>query len=286
MRHETYSIGELARASGVSVRTLHHYDAIGLLSPARAAANGYRVYTRRDALRLQEILFYRAAGMPLVEIATLLDHGDRIARLEAHRARLRGALADRARMLAALDRTLAELKDAEMNDAEMKDAEMKGQKPMPIDSLYTSFDAGTQADHEAWLVETYGPAMARQISKANRHPGAVPKDITGRMDALREIEAALVSAYEAGMPPEEADLAAHRAWVSETWGRSCTVEAHAGLADIYLAHPDFIARYEALSRGFSQWLPEAMRAGAMKAGAMKAGARRAGGKKAGREGGT
>ena len=72
-RIETDSIGELARAAGVSVRALHHYDAIGLLSPARTAENGYRVRIRGDALRLQEILFYRAAGLPLAEIAALLE---------------------------------------------------------------------------------------------------------------------------------------------------------------------------------------------------------------------
>ena len=56
-RIEEYTVGDLARASGVSIRTLHHYDALGLLDPARVAQNGYRVYRRAEALRLQEILF-------------------------------------------------------------------------------------------------------------------------------------------------------------------------------------------------------------------------------------
>lgn len=244
-RIETYSIGELARASGVSVRALHHYDAVGLLCPLRAAANGYRVYTRADALRLQEILYYRAAGMPLAEISALLAGDDPVSRLARHRARLAAGQARTARMIATLDRTLAEL---------------KGQPAMPIDSLYTPFDDTIQAEYETWLVEIYRLEMAARIAASKAHLDRVPDGMDARMAALRGIEAALVATYEAGTPPEAADLEAHRGWVGEMWGRPCTREAHAGLAEVYLAHPDFIARYEALSPGFSQWLTTAMKA--------------------------
>lgn len=246
-RIEEYTVGALARASGVSVRTLHHYDALGLLVPARVGENGYRLYGRAEALRLQEILFYRSAGLPLAEIGALLAGGDPVQRLEAHRDRLARALGAQAKMLATLDRTLQELKGAD---------------PMTLETLYTPFDPETQADHEAWLVETYGEDMARAIAASKAHLASVPVGMEGRMEALREIEAALVAAYENGAAPETAELGAHRAWVAEMWGRPCPPEAHAGLAEMYLAHPDFIARFEALSPGFSQWLPAAMKAAA------------------------
>jgi len=244
-RIEEYTVGELARAAGVSVRTLHHYDALGLLRPAHVAANGYRLYGRAEAERLQEILFYRAAGMALGEIAALLADGERAGRLAAHRARLAGQLADMAAMLAHLDRALAAT---------------QGERSMTLDELYEPFAPERQEEYEAWLVATYGAEMAEAIAASTAHLGAAPEALDPRMAALREIEAALVAAYRAGVAPEAADLRAHRDWVGEMWGRPCTPEAHAALAETYLAHPDFIARYEALSQGFSQWLPAAMKA--------------------------
>ena len=68
-----YTVKQLARLSGVSVRTLHHYDEIGLLKPAFLGENRYRYYGREELLRLQDILFHRELGVPLQEIGKLLD---------------------------------------------------------------------------------------------------------------------------------------------------------------------------------------------------------------------
>jgi DNA-binding transcriptional MerR regulator len=247
-RIEEYTIGELARASGVSIRALHHYDAIGLLVPARLAANGYRLYSRADALRLQEILFYRAAGMPLAEIAAVLDAGERLDRLRVHRDRLVREQAQRAAMLAALDRAISELKGDD--------------RPMTFDDLYKPFLPEKQPEYEAWLVETYGADTAEAIAATRAQLDKAPDHMQGKMDELRSIEATLVAAYEQGLAPERADLSAHRDWVGKMWGAPCTQDAHARSAEIYLAHPDFIARYERLSPGFSQWLTQAMQASA------------------------
>jgi len=70
-----FKIGEFSKLSHVTVKTLRYYDEIGLLKPAGTALNGYRSYGRAEALRLQEILFYRAAGMALDEIGALLGGG-------------------------------------------------------------------------------------------------------------------------------------------------------------------------------------------------------------------
>ena len=86
------------------------------------------------------------------------------------------------------------------------------------------------------------------------------------MEALREIEAALVAAYEGGARPGDraldGALQRHREWTARVWGRPCGRQAHAGLADIYEAHPDFVARFERLSPGFPSYLIDAMRAAA------------------------
>src|SRR3954464_12407490 len=67
------NVGEVAALAGVTVRTLHHYDRIGLLSPSVRTAAGYRRYTPSDLDRLHQVLVYRELGVPLEEIATLLD---------------------------------------------------------------------------------------------------------------------------------------------------------------------------------------------------------------------
>ncbi|HSQ96745.1 MAG TPA: MerR family transcriptional regulator [Croceibacterium sp.] len=84
----TYTVKQLARLSGVSARTLHQYDEIGLLKPAFTGENRYRYYGREELLRLQDILFHRELGVPLADIARLLEakDRDRLAILAEHRA--------------------------------------------------------------------------------------------------------------------------------------------------------------------------------------------------------
>ncbi len=72
-----YPVGALARLSGVTVRTLHHYDSIGLLSSSARSAAGYRLYSQADLLRLRQVLFYRELGFGLDEIAEILANADR-----------------------------------------------------------------------------------------------------------------------------------------------------------------------------------------------------------------
>lgn len=243
-RNEEYTVGELAKVAGVSVRMLHHYDAIGLLKPCHVAANGYRIYRQPEAMRLQEILFYRATGMALQDIAKVLEHGDKLDRLTKHRANLRRRLADHAAMIATLDRTILHL---------------TGDAPMMIEDLYKPFSAIKQADYEDWLTQTYGAEMVQQITQARAHAEqAGPEFAQDGAKRLRAIEAALVSDYEGGKPSDQADLSAHQAWVADMWGRPCNDKAYAQLSDICMAHPDFVARFEALSEGFSQWLRAAM----------------------------
>jgi DNA-binding transcriptional MerR regulator len=67
-----YAVGAVARLAGVSVRSLHHYDQIGLLTPSDRNLAGYRIYSRPDLKRLQQILFYRGLGFTLDDIAAIL----------------------------------------------------------------------------------------------------------------------------------------------------------------------------------------------------------------------
>lgn len=247
-RIDEYSVGQLARLSGISVRRLHHYDEIGLLKPAYVAPNGYRFYGRTELLRLQEILFYQGIGMSLTEVADFLKgNGDAVERLSAHRMVLASKAKGMAAMLKTLDHTIAHL---------------KGERDMTYGELYQPFTAEKQAEYEAWLINTYGKDMANAVTKSKQENlddsiGFPPE----RMAELKDIEARFVVAMNAGTTKAALKplFDAHRDWISAMWNRPCTPDAYAGLADMYLAHPDFIARFETLAAGFSQWLSQGMK---------------------------
>jgi DNA-binding transcriptional MerR regulator len=105
---EHLTVGRLAGLAGVTVRTLHHYDEIGLVQPSARTAAGYRAYSARDVERLREVLAYRRLGFGLREIADLV--GDPTADAVAHLRRLRGLLVEQRdrsdAMVAAIDREL------------------------------------------------------------------------------------------------------------------------------------------------------------------------------------
>lgn len=245
-----YSVGQLARLSGVSVRTLHHYDHIGLLRPAHLAENGYRIYGHREALQLQEILFYRDVGMSLTEIAALLDGPvDAVDRLIRHRTRLAIETQQTAKIIETLDATIAHL---------------KGEQDMTVEDLYRPFSDRKQAEYQDWLVATYGDDMAESIKTSNEAVQHLPGGMEGAMARLKDIEARLVLAHETDTDPQSEKthdvLEEHRALIALFWGRDCPPDGYAGLAKMYRSHPDFVARYEKLSPKFSDWLPSAMEA--------------------------
>src|SRR5687767_14569990 len=73
MRHEALKVGELARRTGLTIRTLHHYDELGLLKPSGHTESGHRLYTADDVARLQQVVSLRQLGFSLEEIRSCLD---------------------------------------------------------------------------------------------------------------------------------------------------------------------------------------------------------------------
>lgn len=247
-----YTVSELAKLSGVSVRTLHHYDQIGLLRPATVGANGYRYYGPDELLRLQQVLFHRELGFPLEQIRLALDAADFDLRgaLQAHRARLMAEARRYRALVETLDATLAALEgDAEMNDK----------------TLYRGFSPEKQAEHEAWLEDRLGPGVRQeiQVGKA-RLADMNPAEAESVLADLEATEAAVARAMAEGLPADGevvGDLIRrHRDWVERSWKRPPNREAYVGLAGIYRDHPDFRARYEGRAAGLTDYLVAAMTA--------------------------
>ncbi|MGZ3305097.1 MAG: MerR family transcriptional regulator [Asticcacaulis sp.] len=108
MKNDVYTVSEVARMAGVGIKTLHHYDAIGLLPPLSVSSAGYRLYGRAQLERLQQILFYRELGFPLKHIHNLLNgSGDRVESLRAQRGLFLRRQAEVAKLIATIDRTIA-----------------------------------------------------------------------------------------------------------------------------------------------------------------------------------
>jgi len=252
----SYTVSEVARLSGVSVRALHHYDDIGLLKPAHVGANGYRYYGKDELLRLQQILFHRELGFPLDQIGQVLDAPDfdRVAALKAHRAKLEAQARRTRRLVKTIDETLAAL---------------QGATTMDDKAMYRGFDPEKQARHEAWLVERLGEGVkpAIEASKA-RVAKMTQAQFDGLMAEVDEIEAAMARGMADGLPADSDTVRAlvrrHHGWVGKSWNARPTAERYAGLSRMYEDHPDFRARYEGRAAGLTEYLGEAMRAFAEK----------------------
>ncbi len=240
-----YTVKQVAVMAGVSIRTLHHYDALGLLKPAVIGGNGYRYYGEAELLRLHSILLHRELDMPLAEIALLLDlpEDKRIDALRRQRDRLDRQAARFVTIARSIDRAIAR---------------MEGVGDMSDQDLYAGLvSPDKQALYEAWLVERFGPGMAVEIERSRDRPR-----LAGSQAELAEIEQALAEGLRRSIPIADATVGQlierHRDWVAAQWGRPCPPSAHAGLAEVY-AHPDFQARYEVIAPGFADYLISAMR---------------------------
>lgn len=246
------TVKQLAAISGVTVRTLHHYDEIGLLKPAYVGENGYRYYERDQLLRLQQILFHREFGVPLNEIADLLDMEgeDRVGLLLRHRERLEAEAKRYADLIQTIDRTIAGLKGHD----DMKNAD-----------LYRGFSAAKQEEYEAWLIERYGDPLKEDIARSRKAMAKMSEaEQKAAMQELHDVEQALAEGLRRGVDPAsdvvDGMVRRHRAWVALAWDKPCPPEAYVGLADLYLSHPDFVKRYETIEPGFADWLTTAMKA--------------------------
>ena len=246
-----YTVKEVAKLSGVTVRTLHHYDQVGLLKPAQVGDNGYRYYGREELLRLQQILFHRELELPLEAIADVLDRPgfDRLAALKRHRKALSAKASRYRKLIHTLDQTLAAL---------------EGETDVKDEDLYKGFAPEKQAAYEAELIDRFGEQARASIEASKTALKKWSKadwERSGREYA--EVEAAMGKALADGLPadsdPVRVLIRRHHAWIGLMWNRTPSAEAYAGLGQMYTDHPDFRARYEAVQPGLAEYLAGAMR---------------------------
>ncbi|MEU5595506.1 MerR family transcriptional regulator [Streptomyces sp. NPDC020298] len=247
----SYSVGQVAGFAGVTVRTLHHYDDIGLLTPSERSHAGHRRYSDADLDRLQQILFYRELGFPLDEVAVLLDDPEVDPR--AHLRRQHELLTARIEKL----REMAEAVEHAMEARKM------GINLTPEER----FEVFGDKDPEQYAEEAeqrWGgtEAYAESQRRAARYTKDDWKRLQAEVDAWSERYTALM---EAGEPPagEAAmDMAEeHRQHISG-WYYECGYEMHRCLAEMYVADERFKAFYDSMREGLAEHLKEAILANA------------------------
>jgi MerR family transcriptional regulator, thiopeptide resistance regulator len=241
-----YTVGKVADLSGVTIRTLHHYDEIGLLSPGGRSVAGYRIYEDSDLERLQRILFYRELGFTLDEISTIVD--DPRTDALGHLRRQRGLLTGRIDRL----RSMVDAIDYEM-EARTMDIPLTPEERLEVFGEFRPEDYAEEAEQRWGDTEAYWESQ-RRVSSYN-------KDDWQQLKAEEEeIRARLAAAFEAGLAPdsEEAMAAAeaHRQHISR-WFYECSYEIHRGLTEMYVSDERFRSNYDTKSPGLAAFIRDA-----------------------------
>ncbi|MET7511552.1 MerR family transcriptional regulator [Streptomyces albidoflavus] len=246
-----YTVGQVAAVAGVTVRTLHHYDAIGLLSPSGRSAAGHRRYGDGDLDRLQRILFHRALGFALDEIAALLDDPDADPR--AHLRRQHALLTDRIETL----RRMADAVAAAMEAAQM------GINLTPEEKfeVFEGYDPDQYAD-EAQQRWGHTDAYRESQRRAASYTKADWQRLKDEFDALHARVAELLARGVPADAPEAMDAAEEHRRFIDSAHYPCDARMHTCLADMYVADARFTATYEAIRPGLAQYLHDAIHANA------------------------
>jgi DNA-binding transcriptional MerR regulator len=241
---KAYTVSQLAKMAGVSVRTLHYYDKIGLLKPSSRSDAGDRQYQWRDLLRLQQILFFKELDLPLREIQAILDDPDfdEVQALQGHRRRLEGQMARLTQLLHTLDKTLLRLTEDTM--------------PLSDEELYEGFTKEQRERYEREAKEMYDPevvqATNQRIRRLNKQQWEAVK--AEGDDVTREIAALTDQAPDAA--EVQALIAHHHAWVENFY--PANAEVYRGLGHLYTEHEEFRAFYEKFHPGLADFMCAAM----------------------------
>ena len=247
----SYSVGQVADLAGVTIRTLHYYDGIGLLSPSGRSAAGYRIYEDSDLERLQQILFYRELEFTLEEIATIVD--DPRTDAVGHLRRQRGLLTERIERL----RKLVAAIDYELEAREM-DIKLTPEEKLEVFGDFNPEDHAQEAERRWGDTDAYRQSQRRVSSYAKEDW----LKIKAEHDEVAANRAALFESRTA--PDSEEAMAAaeaHRQHISR-WYYDCSHEIHRGLGEMYVSDESFRTNYDALAPGLSEFIRDAIRANA------------------------
>ena len=240
----TYTVGKLAKLAGVSVRTLRHYDSIGLLKPDSVLHNGYRVYNQKSLLRLQQVLLYKELDLELSQIKEILDNPgfDALKALSGHRKNLTQKIARLQAIVATVDETIEHLKGLKtMNDKDL-------------------FGGLTDRQQDEYAKEAEKRWDARTVQESNAKWKAMSGDKKQAIiDEGNQIYADFAKAIGSDVSsPEVTRLVERwRAHLEHFWKPD--LDALLGLADLYNDDPRFKENISKVDPKLPEFIREAVR---------------------------
>src|SRR5665811_997408 len=218
----TYTVGEVATLAGITKRTLHHYDEIGLLHPNGRSRAGYRLYEKADLCRLQEVLYFRELGFALDEIRSAITDPsyDRGRALQRQRTLLTRQLEHIETLVESLDEAI---------EAHEKGTEMSNEDMLEV---FGDFDP---KQYEAEVEERWsGPALDESRHRTSRYTKEQWTEQRIESDEIAERFAAL---QRSGADPKAKDAIAvaesHHLHI-DRWFYPCSHEMHAALGEMYV----------------------------------------------------
>ena len=241
---KTYTIRQVARMAQISVRTLHHYDQIGLLQPQNRSESNYRLYAEDDLLQLQQILFYRELGLPLGEIGRILANPtfDRVDALHVHRARLEKEAERIFTLINTVDRTIQRL--------------TKENTMLSDEELYEGIGKETAERWQRESEQMYDPAVMaeskRRLSRLTKEQWEEIKLEGGRVSTLL----ASLMDQDPGSSAVQAAIARHHAWIENFYDAPAAL--YRGLGELYTNHDEFRATFEKIKVGLADFMQKAM----------------------------
>lgn len=249
--HNLRTVGEVADLVGVSVRTLHHWDDIGLVSPQWRSWADYRLYSEEDVAQFYQVLLYRETGMPLKTIRDMLESNSSPA---DHLQRQLELLQQRKHRVTSMIESVHQLLEDTMNHNE------------PLSADHTAKILGREwSKWEKEAEERWGDTEDWAISQ-QRAAQLGKDDFAARQMVMHKLDQRLAQAFESGMAPDSPDAHAlaeeHRACLSQWFPVSHS--KHALIAQGYTADPRFTAHYDKYAKGLAVWLEKAIQSNAQR----------------------
>lgn len=240
-----YTVKQLSKLAGVSIRTLHYYDQIGLLKPSSLGANGYRHYKEEALLKLQQILFYRELDLSLDEIKAVVSHPDFdvLTALRSHKEALLGRVERLNRLIQTIDNTIDHL---------------KGNETMNVKGLFEGFSQEEQEKYALEAEQKYDPETVRVSNrKWKAYPPAEKERILAEGKA---IYADLIVAMPKSAASAEVQACVSRWHQHMQYFWNPNDEQLLGLADIYNNDARFRANFDKMDPKLAGFMREAVKA--------------------------
>jgi MerR family transcriptional regulator, thiopeptide resistance regulator len=237
-----YTVKQLATMAGVSARTLHYYDQIGLLKASRNRANDYRIYDRPALLRLQQILFLRELGMSLEDIRDTLDQPgfDLLGSLRKHRLALQARQERLTALISTVERTISH---------------MKGSIEMEDKQLFEGFSAEQEKEYSEEAVRRWGEKARESQKLWASYSAEKKKQIGAEGDAVYRD---LVKAMALGPTSPEAQSGIARWHQHLRYFYEPTPQILLGLADGYCDDPRFRATFDHIHPDLAEFMRKAI----------------------------